>query len=83
MRLHRVVLDAGEAVRALHDHGGLVEAGGSAPALPVELVADVAARDRAQARQVGEVAGERRARVDQRRARGERLLEERAGFGEN
>ena len=57
MRLHRVVLDAREAVRALHDHVGLVEAGGAAPAREVELVADVAAGDRPQRGQVGEVAG--------------------------
>ncbi|HEY3186695.1 MAG TPA: hypothetical protein VGJ70_04435, partial [Solirubrobacteraceae bacterium] len=71
------MLHARERVLAFHDHVRLVEARRAAPALVGELVTDVGARDGAQRRQVGEVAGERLARVDERRVRSQRFLERR------
>ena len=73
--LHGIVLHAREGVAVLEDEVGLGEGAGAAPALEVELVADVGARDGPEGREIGEVAGQGLARVDERRAGRQRLLD--------
>ena len=75
VRLHGVVLDAREAIDVLHDEVGLGKGGGGPSALEVELVAHVGAGDGSERREVGEVPGQRLARVHQRRAGRQRLLQ--------
>ena len=52
------MLHAREGVAVLEDQVGLGEGAGAAPALEVELMADIAARDGLERREIGEVAGQ-------------------------
>ena len=74
--LHGIVLHARKGIAVLDDEVGLGEGAGAAPALEVELMADIGARDAAcRRREIGEVAGQGLARVDERRAGRQRLLD--------
>ena len=75
VRLHRVVLDRRKAERVPDDEVGRRQRRGGVAAREVELVTDVRARPGPERREIGEVAGQRLARVDERRAGRQRILE--------
>ena len=75
MGLHGIVLHAREGIAVLDDQVGVREGGAAAPALEVELVADIAPCDGLERREIGEVAGQGLSGVDERRAGGQRLLD--------
>ena len=74
MGLHGIVLHARKRIAVLEDQVGLGEGGGAAPALEMELMAHIGARDGLERRQICEVAGQGLSGVDERGAGCQRLL---------